>query len=137
MWFSIASRIQIRTIHIGPNILEHTNRVSVVIMDIWLIIIRKILYASGILPINIHDFWSATSGYFLQIWRYETLSASSRNGLTTWTEKCVGAFFSYSLSFFFWSLCCLFLVNLPHAHILNYSTRNVYTKEIISSVHLM
>jgi hypothetical protein len=30
-----------------PNILEHTNRVSVVIMDIWLIIIRKILYASG------------------------------------------------------------------------------------------
>jgi hypothetical protein len=32
-----------------------------------------------ILPINIHDFWSAISGYLFQIWRYETLSASSRN----------------------------------------------------------
>jgi len=32
-----------------------------------------------ILLINIHDYWSAISGYFLQIWRYETLSASSRS----------------------------------------------------------
>jgi hypothetical protein len=26
-----------------------------------------------ILPINIHDVWSAISEYFLQVWPYETL----------------------------------------------------------------
>jgi hypothetical protein len=41
MCCSFASRIQIRTIHIVPNILKHANWVSVVTMDIYLIIIIK------------------------------------------------------------------------------------------------
>ena len=41
MWCSFATRIQIPTIHLVPNILEHTHRVSVVTMDIYLIIMKK------------------------------------------------------------------------------------------------
>ena len=41
MWCSFASHIQIQTIHIVINIIEHTNQVSVVTMDTYLIIIKK------------------------------------------------------------------------------------------------
>ena len=45
-----------------------------------------------VLPINIHEVWSAISGYFLQVWLYETLSTSSRKSANHF-------FFSYSASF--------------------------------------
>jgi hypothetical protein len=50
-----------------------------------------------ILPINIHDFWSAISGYLFQIWRYETLSASSRN----WQKSAINLDWKVCWRFFF------------------------------------
>jgi hypothetical protein len=52
-----------------------------------------------ILPININDFWSAKSEYFLQILQYETSESSSNN------EKSAS---NLDWTVFFLKLCVLF-----------------------------
>jgi hypothetical protein len=74
---------------------------------------------------DLHDFWLAISGYFLQIWRYEHPVVTGRNRLTIWTEKSVGPFFSYFVSFSNQALHLLIffgdsLLPKPYSIFLNY-----------------
>jgi hypothetical protein len=59
---------------------------------------------------DLHDFWLAISGYFLQIWRYEHSVVTGRNRLTIWTEKSVGHFFLIFCAFFQSSLAFIYLL---------------------------